>query len=116
MADPLQRIMTQKQLPKLGNDGRILEGIVTTLNRDDSVNLSPMGPIVDSQFNTLVLRPFRLSQTYNNLRRTGQGVFHVTDDVTLIAQAAIGVPNPLPRFIQAQKNRWASIGQCVSLL
>ena len=95
--------MSHNHLPQLGNDGRILEGLVTTLNEDRSVNISPMGPIVDPLLRTLVLRPFRTSTTYDNLKRTGQGVFHITDDVKLIAQAAVGTPDPLPRLASAEK-------------
>ena len=84
--------------PTLGADGRILEGIVTTLSADGGVNVSPMGPIVDNALDRLWLRPFHTSTTYRNLKRTGRGVFHVTDDVELFAQAAVGQPNPLPRF------------------
>ena len=83
-------------LPQLGLDGRILEGIVTTRNVDDTVNISPMGPIVGEQFTHLILRPFPTSTTYQNLHRNGQGVFHVTDDVQLFAEAALGQPDPLP--------------------
>ena len=84
--------------PTLGADGRILEGIVTTLNVDGNVNVSPMGPIVDDALDRLWLRPYHTSTTYRNLKRTGRGVFHVTDDVELLAQAAVGQPAPLPRF------------------
>jgi hypothetical protein len=84
--------------PTLGADGRILEGIVTTQNADGSVNVSPMGPIVDDALDRLWLRPFQTSTTYRNLKRTGRGVFHVTDDVELLAQAAVGQPTPLPRM------------------
>jgi hypothetical protein len=83
--------------------GMILEGIVTTLNADGSVNVSPMGPEIDSAMSSLVLKPYQTSTTYQNLKRTGQGVFHVTDDVELLAQAAVGQPNPLPRLIAAEK-------------
>ncbi len=95
---------SQKQLtlPAIGKDGCILEGIVTTLNEDQSVNISPMGPIVDTQLSQLILRPFQTSTTYKNLKRTGQGVFHVTDDVRLFAQAAIGTPNPMPALVPAK--------------
>lgn len=82
--------MPVDKLPKLGVDGRILEGIVTSRNADGSVNISPMGPIVDADLTTLVLRPFKSSSTYANLKQTRQGVFHVTDDVELIATTAIG--------------------------
>lgn len=85
-------------IPQLGQDGRILEGIVTTRNADGSVNISPMGPIVDAELRTFLFRPFHTSQTYRNLRREGGGVFHVTDDVMLLAQAALGQPDPLPEL------------------
>jgi hypothetical protein len=71
-------------------DGTLLEGIVTTLNADGSPHIAPMGPIVDSTFSRLLLRPFRTSQTYQNLKRSREGVLHVTDDVELFARAAVG--------------------------
>jgi len=74
----------------------ILEGIVTTLNADGTVNISPMGPAVDPSMTRLVLKPYQTSTTYQNLKRTGQGVFHVTDDVELLAQTAVGAADPLP--------------------
>ncbi len=74
---------------------------MTTLNGDGTPNISPMGPIVDNKLERLWLRPFRSSTTYQNLKRTGQGVFHVTDDVTLLAQAALGEPDPPPRTMAA---------------
>ena len=83
-------------------DGTLLEGIVTTLNADGSPNIAPMGPIVDPNFDRLLLRPFRTSITYQNLKRTGQGVLHVTDDVELLAHAAVGQLDPLPRLLPAE--------------
>jgi uncharacterized protein len=88
----------------------ILEGIVTTLNADGTVNISPMGPRVDASMSRLVLKPYQTSTTYRNLKRTGQGVFHVTDDVELIARAAVGVPDPLPAMEPAR----AVAGQIIS--
>ena len=79
----------------------ILEGVVTTINVDSSTNISPMGPLVDGAMTQLVLRPYQTSVTYRNLKRTGQGVLHVTDDVRLLAQAAVGQPDPPPRLIEA---------------
>jgi uncharacterized protein len=80
----------------------ILEGIVTTLNDDATLNIAPMGPRVDPGTNLarFELRPYRLSTTYHNLKARGEGVFHVTDDVLLLAQTAIGVaaaPTPATR-------------------
>ncbi len=79
----------------------ILEGIVTTLDEDGSVRISPMGPSVEPDFGHLVFRPFQTSRTFLNLRRSGQGVFHVTDDVELIAQAAIDRLPSLPALAPA---------------
>ncbi len=69
----------------------ILEGLVTTIGPDGSLNIAPMGPRVDpDQFDRFVLRPYTTSTTYKNLKATGEGVLHVTDDVLMIAQGAIG--------------------------
>ena len=83
----------------------ILEGIVTTLNRDGTPNIAPMGPIVEESMAVLHLRPFRTSQTYENLRRHPQGVFHVIDDVLLLASAAIGRLTTAPETIPTQRIR-----------
>ena len=80
----------------------ILEGIVTTKNADRSFNVAPMGPRVDESFTTLILRPFQTSQTYRNLKAHSCGVFHVIDDVQLLARAAIGSLNPLPETFPAK--------------
>ena len=70
----------------------ILEGIVTTLSPEDVLNVAPMGPEIDPELNMerFVLRPYRTSTTYANLKARGEGVLHVTDDVLLLAQTAIG--------------------------
>lgn len=68
----------------------ILEGIVTTLDAAGVLNVAPMGPDVEEGSPRLVLRPFATSTTYRNLAATGQGVLHVTDDVLMLARAAIG--------------------------
>lgn len=68
----------------------ILEAIVTTRNADGTTNVAPMGPHChDSDLEVFELRPFCSSTTYRNLKRTGQGVLHVTDDVLLFVNAAI---------------------------
>ena len=70
----------------------ILEGIVTTVDREGRLNIAPMGPTVQPEMRRFVLRPFRTSTTYRNLKSAGEGVLHVTDDVLLLARAAIGAP------------------------
>jgi len=80
----------------------IIEGLVTSQSPAGEVNISPMGPIVqDSNLDsaptprefvleTFLLRPFSTSQTAQNLCRTRYGVFHITDDVELLARTAVG--------------------------
>lgn len=84
----------------------ILEGIVTTLSLEDLLNIAPMGPevVAGSRMDRFVLRPYRSSTTYANLKARGEGVLHVTDDVRLLAQAAIGVDlDPLPAMRPASR-------------
>jgi len=79
-------------------DELILEGIVVTQSERGEPNIAPMGPRVDRGITWLVLRPFQTAQTYRNLKATGCGVFHVVDDVELLARAAVGQLDPLPRL------------------
>lgn len=81
----------------------ILEGLVTTISGDGLVNLAPMGPIVDGDMSTLVLRPYQSSATLANLMERPEGVFHVTDDVLLLARAAIGGVEPMPEMFEAEE-------------
>jgi hypothetical protein len=66
-----------------------------------------MGPRVDRQFRRFTLRPFTTSTTYKNLKRTGEGVFHIVDDVDLLARAAVGELPALPPVIPATTVRGA---------
>jgi hypothetical protein len=79
----------------------ILEGIVTTLAPDGAVNIAPMGPAVDDAMQRFTLRPFPTAQTYSNLCCHGEGVLHVTDDVLLLARAAVGSVEPTPELTHA---------------
>lgn len=75
----------------------ILEGLVTTTDADGRPHLAPMGPRVDGpRFRSFLLRPFPTSHTYRNLRRHPEGVLHVTDDVLLLAKAAVGAADLPP--------------------
>lgn len=68
----------------------ILEGLVTTTNPDGTPHLAPMGPHVEPDMRKFLLRPFPTSNTFRNLAAHGEGVLHVTDDVLLLAKAAVG--------------------------
>lgn len=81
----------------------ILEGIVTTRDRNGAIHVAPMGPIVDPSVSKLRLRPFKTSQTYANLKRTPFGVFHVIDDVLLLARSAVGLLAQTPPTFPAAK-------------
>ena len=79
----------------------ILESIVTSVDSQGIVNIAPMGPIIDWDLagtdpidKTMVLRPFKSSRTYHNLRQTKAGVVHVTDDTELFARAAVDAIDP----------------------
>ena len=80
----------------------ILEAIVTTINEDGTVNVSPMGPEVNEAFETFTLKPFQTSQTYRNLCRVPTGVLHVTDDVLLLAKSAVGSIDPAPAMMDVE--------------
>jgi uncharacterized protein len=76
----------------------IVEGVATTWDLEGRVNVAPLGPVVPdappSEWSELLLRPFPGSKTYANLKATREGVFHLTDDVLLIAKSAIGEVEP----------------------
>jgi len=80
----------------------ILEGLVTTTGIWGEPHLAPMGPRIDSpEFTRFTLRPFNTSTTYQNLRRHREGVLHTTDDVLLLARAAVG-QTPLLEYLPAK--------------
>ena len=83
----------------------ILEGIVTTLNPDGTANVAPMGPRVGPVLDRFTLRPYHTAQTWRNLREHGEGVLHVTDDVLLLARAALGPVEPPPPVFAAGRVR-----------
>ena len=83
--------------------GMILEGIVTSQNELGELNIAPMGPQVDQGMTQLVLRPFQTSRTFSNLKETRCGIFHVVDDVLLLAKTAIGTLQEIPETFPAEK-------------
>lgn len=74
----------------------ILEGVVTTSDASGAMHAAAMGPFVDDseaaagRITRLVLRPFGSSQTAARLAARPEGVFHVTDDVLLVARIVTG--------------------------
>jgi hypothetical protein len=90
----------------------ILEGLVTTTGPDGSMHLAPMGPRVAPDWSTLLLRPFPTSETFRNLKRHGEGVLHVTDDVLLLAKAAVGQAPPQPSAPATRVRGFVLTGAC----
>jgi hypothetical protein len=88
----------------------IIESLVSTLNVDGSVNIAPMGLHIDGGWVRFELRPFEATTTCSNLKRTRQGIVHITDDVELIARAAISGLTELPELVPGRKVQVPAIG------
>lgn len=88
-----------QRVPAPAADYLILEGLLLTLDAQGRPHLAPMGPRVDRSLTELVLRPFRTSHTFANLAACPWAVFHITDDVELVARAAIGQLDALPALV-----------------
>jgi len=65
----------------------IIETIFSTLDEAGKPNFAPMG--LDWGEDSVVVRPFRNTDTCRNLLQTGYGVANVTDDVLAYAQCAL---------------------------
>jgi hypothetical protein len=72
-----------------------IETVVTTTGRDGAVNCAAMGVRWGEE--ELVFWPFHATRTLRNLRVRGEAVVHLTDDVLLFVQAALGHPRPTMR-------------------
>jgi len=80
----------------------IIEGLLTSQNAEDVINVAPMGPIVEDEFQKFTLRPFQGSTTFQNLLQTRCAVFHIVDHVGIIAEAAIRRLSTLPPWVPAE--------------
>ncbi len=89
----------------MARDSLILEGLVTTVRPDGHFHVAPMGPRCDAAMRQLLLRPFSTSHTLQHLLAAREGVFHVVDDVLLLARAAIGRLDAGVRTMMAKEVR-----------
>jgi len=78
-----------------GEQTPLIETVVTTTGSDGVVNCAAMG--VRWGEAELVFWPFDATRTLRNLRAHGGAVVHLTDDVLLFVQAALGHPSPAMR-------------------
>ena len=77
------------------DDVPLIETVVTTAGNDGEVNCAAMG--VRWGEHELVFWPFEATRTLKNLRLRGEAVVHLTDDVLLFVQSALGHPQPAMR-------------------
>jgi uncharacterized protein len=70
----------------------LIETVVTTTGSDGVVNCAAMGVRWGEE--ELVFWPFDATRTLRNLRVHGEAVVHLTDDVLLFVQSALGHPQP----------------------
>ena len=75
-----------------GEPSPLIETVVTTTGSDGAVNCAAMGVRWGEE--ELVFWPFNTTRTLRNLRRHGEAVIHLTDDVLLFVQAALDRPRP----------------------
>ena len=90
----------------------IIEGLVTSMDQSQQLNVAPMGPIVVGDFDALILRPFQPSATFRNLSSVRAGVFHVTDRVDIIARAVTGQLSELPSTEPARRIPGRVLSDC----
>lgn len=69
-------------------ESKIHEVIVTTLNEQGQAHSAPMG--ITQSGNQILIKPFKPSTTYNNLKQHRQCTINYTDDVRVFAGALTG--------------------------
>jgi uncharacterized protein len=97
-----------------GEPSPLIETVVTTTGSDGVVNCAAMGVRWGEE--ELVFWPFDTTRTLRNLRGHGEAVVHLTDDVLLFVEAALGHPRPALRPASAihgsvieQVNAWREV-------
>ena len=90
----------------------LIETVVTTTGPDGVVNCAAMGVRWGEE--ELVFWPFDATRTLRNLRVHGEAVVHLTDDVLLFVQAALGHPSPAMRRTWLRASRTSSASRSKS--
>jgi hypothetical protein len=92
----------------------LIETVVTTTGPDGTVNCGAMGVRWGEE--ELVFWPFHGTRTLRNLQARGEAVVHLTDDVLLFVEAALGDPHPELRpatavrgSVIADANAWREV-------
>jgi len=98
----------------------IIEGLVTTSDADGAMHVAAMGPEVadeeraSGRITRCVLRPFASSLTARHLERRPEGVFHLTDDVLLLARLVTGVAVSPPARAARVVGGWVLEDACAA--
>jgi hypothetical protein len=98
----------------------ILEGIVTTTDEAGRMHVAAMGPAVDEgevyagRITRFLLRPFGTSQTAVHLTARPEGVFHLVDDVLLLARTVVGGHEPPPARPATAVRGWVLEAACLA--
>lgn len=77
----------------------IIESVFSTLGVDGQPNFAPMGVVWGEE--TITVRPFRQTKTYENLITSGYGVLSLTDDVRAFVRCGL-YHEVLPHFAATQ--------------
>ena len=97
----------------------ILETILSSISTDGIVNFAPMGLHISdtdlerSPVKRIVFRLYSGSQTYENLKETGEGVINFTDDVLVFVETALY--SACPRSVPSQKVRPSSMAHASTI-
>ncbi len=87
-----------QEYPAAGRD-MIIEFIFSTIGVDGQPNFAPMGVVWGEE--TITVRPFRQTKTYENLITSGYGVVSLTDDVRAFVRCGL-YHEILPHFAAKQ--------------
>jgi uncharacterized protein len=97
-----------------GEQSPLIETVVTTVGHDGVVNCAAMGVRWGEE--ELVFWPFDATRTLRNLRVHGEAVVHLTDDVLLFVESALGHPQPAMRpashvagWVIEEANSWREV-------
>jgi hypothetical protein len=97
-----------------GDEAPLIECVVTTTGSDGVVNCAAMGVRWGEE--ELAFWPFDATRTLRNLGVRGEAVVHLTDDVLLFVEAALGRPRPAMRpasaiagWVIEETNAWREV-------
>ncbi len=83
----MSRTDINESLSKLGfTENCIVETLLVSSNLDGSPNIAPMG--ITRRDKSLIVKPFKPSQTYENLKRGGSISIHISHDPLLFLKTA----------------------------